>query len=115
MLKNENDVSVDPRVYQIVDMMFYNKCFKAAISSSNHLKPDRTVWRFMQTLQNFKNILKEKFYVSGDQQIARDKKLRAAYKTVLLQTAAITGNYSETRICRNIVNCTGIAIGTISH
>lgn len=81
----------DPQVYRIMDMLFYNRCIKAALQSSHNLKPDYTVLKLMKTFQDFRNALKEKIYISGDKQIQIDKKLRTAYKTTILQTAAIKG------------------------
>lgn len=87
----ENSVTVDPQVYQILDMLFYNKCLKAAIQMSQNAHTNDTVMKFLKIFQNFKNIVRESFYISGDKQIQIDKQLRNAYKTVNLQSVTIKG------------------------
>lgn len=82
---------VDPMVDQIIDMIFYNKCIKSVLLTISNEKSDLGVMKFMKKFQQFKNVLKEKLYISGDKQIQIDKMLRNAYKTVTLQTGAIKG------------------------
>lgn len=72
-------------------MLFYNKCIKYAIQSSPRSSRDKTMMKLVKVFQDFKNTIKEKIYINGDKQIEIDKTLRHAYKTVIIQTAAIKG------------------------
>lgn len=92
-MRVDSSLPIDPQVYQIIDMLFYNKCYKAVLQSTSNIKTDSTVLKLMKTFREFRNTLKEKMYVSGDKQIEIDKKLRSAYKTTILQRVAIEGGY----------------------
>ncbi|XP_028138788.1 dynein regulatory complex protein 10 [Diabrotica virgifera virgifera] len=77
------------QVYQIVDIIFYNKCLQSIIRSTEKPKIDWHVMSLIKLLQDLKNIAKTKLYTTGDEQNAMEKELRRAYKSNVLLTAAI--------------------------
>ncbi|XP_057659916.1 dynein regulatory complex protein 10-like isoform X2 [Diorhabda carinulata] len=79
----------NPAVYQLVDILFHNKCIQSAIRLAEKPKLDKQVVDLIKLLQELKEITKTKVYVTGEQEKAMDKELRRAYKSNLSLTVVI--------------------------
>ncbi|CAH1964768.1 unnamed protein product [Acanthoscelides obtectus] len=79
----------DPAVAKMIDVLFYNKCIVAAARAAKTSKIDKFLAHFTNILNEFKDIVKKKLYVTGDEENARDKELRRTYKTNLMLLATM--------------------------
>ncbi|VEN63554.1 unnamed protein product [Callosobruchus maculatus] len=87
--QTELESKTDPLVARMIDILFYNKCIVAAARAAKTTRVDKFMAHFTNVLNQFKNIVKKKLYVTGDEEKARDKELRRTYKTNLMLLATI--------------------------
>lgn len=72
-------------------MIFTNKCIRQEISNAVNPIAIPYIERFIRDMEELKAVTKLKLYVTGTEEEARDRRLRQAYKSTLMLTAAIKG------------------------
>lgn len=83
----------DVTISEVLDILFQNPCIRAELRNSEEKKYDATIMKFIHILQDFRDIIKEKIYITGDEDRAFEKILRRTYKTNILLVRAVNGNF----------------------
>ncbi|XP_030755326.1 dynein regulatory complex protein 10-like [Sitophilus oryzae] len=84
-----DDIDCDPNLTQIVHLLFNNKCIRNAISKARHPETIPFITQFIKDFEELKEVAEVKLYVTGTEEEARDKRLRQAFKSNIMLTAAI--------------------------
>ncbi|XP_050294385.1 dynein regulatory complex protein 10-like [Anthonomus grandis grandis] len=88
----ESDVhAVDHNLLQIINMLFTNKCIRQELKeekAKNHVKVPY-ILNFITYLEELKQIARKKLFISATEEEARDRRLRQAFKSNMMLTAAI--------------------------
>ncbi|CAG9858203.1 unnamed protein product, partial [Phyllotreta striolata] len=70
----------DPAIFQLVDILFYNKCIRKAIKNATDPPIDKNVVTFMLWLSRLKETVKPLIYTTGGNHFKNEQELRAVYR-----------------------------------
>ncbi|CAH1169297.1 unnamed protein product [Phyllotreta striolata] len=70
----------DPAVYQMIDILFYNRCIRKVIKTTANPPLDKNVVTLMSWLSRLKTAIKHRIYVTGEDHRKNEQELRTAYK-----------------------------------
>ncbi|KAG5900188.1 hypothetical protein JTB14_035332 [Gonioctena quinquepunctata] len=88
-IKDIYDEIPDAQIFQMIDILFRNKCIQSYIRMVREPKVVRSLMNLIRIMQDLKAVAKSKLYTSGDKEDAMKRELRRAYKSNDLLTVVI--------------------------
>lgn len=82
---------MNPRISQMVHILFNNNCIKQLVTSGDLKNSDKSLADFLDTMETLKNVAKDKIYETGEEEDVKNKELRQAYKHNVLVVASMKG------------------------
>ncbi|XP_066151624.1 dynein regulatory complex protein 10-like [Euwallacea fornicatus] len=87
--RSEDDKIIDGNLMQMINMIFTNKCIRQEINNAPSQMTIPYIVDFIRHFEELKEMARIKLYVTGTEEEAREKRLRQAYKSNIMLTAAI--------------------------